>query len=148
MKMIFKLELVMERSKSYNTKQKDVIINLIKSKKHSFTAKEIYNDLNKEVGLTTIYRLIDSLVNDEILTKNINSNNEASYQILENCDKENHFYLKCDNCGDLIHIDCDYIEPLKKHIFDEHNFKLNDKHIIINGTCDSCSKKEVKNEKN
>lgn len=138
----------MERSKSYNTKQKDVIINLIKSKKHSFTAKEIYNDLNKEVGLTTIYRLIDSLVNEEILTKNINSKNEASYQILENCDKENHFYLKCDNCGDLIHIDCDYIEPLKKHIFDEHNFKLNDKHIIINGTCDNCSNKEVKNEKN
>ena len=138
----------MERSKTYNTKQKDVIINLIKDKKHEFTTKEIYNDLDKKVGLTTIYRLIDSLVNEGMLTKNINSKNEASYQVLEICDKENHFYLKCDDCGDLIHIDCDYIEPLKKHILDEHNFKLNDNHIIINGTCNKCSKKDDKHEKN
>ena len=127
---------------SYNTKQKEKILNIIKNKKKEFTAKDIYNDLNKKVGLTTIYRLIDKLVKEHKLTKSINDNNITYYQYLEECNNMNHFYLKCINCGELIHIDCECIDALSNHLFKSHNFIPNKEHIIINGICKKCS--EVK----
>lgn len=127
---------------SYKTKQKELILNIIKSKKNEFTIKEIYNDLNNETGLTTIYRLVDKLVNDGLLKKNVGSNNETYYQYLEKCDKDNHFYLKCVSCGNLIHVDCECIKELTDHISNNHKFKPNCTNIIIEGLCQNCNKME------
>ena len=125
----------------YITKQKDIINDLIKNKKAEFTIKEIYNDLNKKIGLTTIYRLVDKLIEEKKLNKTISKDNTTYYQYLEECNEENHFYLKCENCGNLEHVDCDCIEELTNHILKKHKFKLNKDHIIINGICKKCIKK-------
>ena len=93
----------------YKTKQKDIILNIKKKKKNSFTIKDIYKELKGKVGLTTIYRLIDKLVEENKLNKTISSDNTTYYQYLCDCDEENHFYLKCEKCGNMIHIDCDSI---------------------------------------
>lgn len=123
---------------SYKTKQKDLIVNWIKSKNNSFTINDIYDGLNKEVGLTTIYRLIDKLVKEGKVNKNINELNKPTYQYLSDCTCHNHFYLKCDNCGKLIHIDCECITELSEHILKIHKFIPNNKNIIINGICNKC----------
>ncbi len=125
---------------SYNTKQKDLIMNIIKKKKNTFTVKDIYEEVKDSTGLTTIYRMIDKLVLDGILTKNISSDNITYYQYLEKCNHNNHFYLKCEICGNMTHIDCDCITSLTNHIFKEHKFKPSKDHIIINGICKKCSK--------
>ena len=126
----------MSRLESYNTKQKDKIMNIIKSFNKEFTIKDIHNKLC-DVGLTTIYRLVDKLVLDGKIKKTI-SKNVTYYQYLEDCNEENHFYLKCENCGSLLHIDCECIKELENHINKKHNFKLNKKQIIINGICKNC----------
>ena len=125
---------------SYNTKQKDIILDLIKKNHHEFTVKDIYEDIKDSVGLTTIYRLVDKLVDEGRISKTIGKDNQTYYQYLEECDHENHFYLKCDNCGTMTHIDCDCIGDLSKHISKEHKFKLNESNIIINGICSKCNK--------
>ncbi|MBR6133580.1 MAG: transcriptional repressor [Bacilli bacterium] len=122
---------------SYNTKQKDLILNVLKNKKKEFTVKDIYNELDNKVGLTTIYRLVDKLVLENRINKSI-KNNIVYYQYLEDCNEENHFYLKCDKCGSLVHIDCDCIIELSNHIFKEHNFRPNREKIIISGICSNC----------
>lgn len=124
---------------SYNTKQKDIILNKISRLNKEFTIKELYNLLNKEVGLTTIYRLINKLEEDNCITK-INNDNEAVYQYTGKCNRKNHFYLKCNICGKLYHVDCDYADKLSKHILEDHNFITSEEHIIINGKCKSCIK--------
>lgn len=126
---------------TYSTKQKDLIMDYIKAQNHEFTINDIYEGLNKKVGLTTIYRFIDNLVDTGEISKNIGSNNTTYYQYLGKCSEENHFYLKCDKCGSLQHIDCDCICELSSHIIDKHKFKLNKENIIINGMCFECSKK-------
>lgn len=122
----------------YKTKQKDIILNIIRQQKNSFTIKDIYKDLKGKVGLTTIYRLIDKLVEENKLNKTISIDNTTYYQYLEECTKENHFYLKCDKCGSMTHIDCDCIEELTSHIVQNHKFKPNKDHIIIDGICSKC----------
>ena len=124
---------------SYNTKQKNAILDVITKEKGTFTIKDIYNKMNKEIGLTTIYRMVDKLVEEKILTKSISNDNTTYYQYLEKCNKENHFFLKCESCGDIEHVDCDCIEELSNHISKEHKFNLTD-HVIINGICKKCTK--------
>ena len=131
----------MARCESYNTKQKDTILNVIKKQKQEFTIKNLYKDLNGNVGLTTIYRLVDKLVKEEKLSKYIGKDNITYYQYLKECDEENHFYLKCNKCGNMVHIDCDCILDLSNHIIKKHHFNPDKKHIIINGLCEKCVKK-------
>ncbi len=126
---------------NYQTKQKDILLKEIRKKKEEFTIKELHEELST-IGLTTIYRFIDKLVEDKILVKRIGDNNTTYYQYLEECDKENHFYLKCDKCGEMIHVDCDCIEELSHHISSEHKFKLNKEKIIIGGICKKCMRKD------
>ena len=130
----------MERGK-YQTKQKDKILKIIKRTKKKFTVKDIHNKLQDEVGLTTVYRLIEQLVKEGYLNKTVGDNNEAFYEYLEKCDNKNHFYLKCEKCGKLLHVDCKCISNLSKHVLKEHNFKTTTSTIIINGLCEKCSKK-------
>ena len=124
----------------YNTKQKEMILNIIKKEKKQFTIKDIYEKLNGKVGLTTIYRLVDKLVDDNLLNKEIDKENVTFYQYLVECNEENHFYLKCDKCGRVTHVDCDCINELSNHIFKHHKFITNKEKIIINGRCNNCIK--------
>ena len=124
---------------NYQTKQKDILLKEIRKKKEEFTIKELHEELSN-IGLTTIYRFIDKLVEDKILVKRIGDNNTTYYQYLEECDKDNHFFLKCNSCGTMIHVDCDYVEELSTHIKSHHKFSLNKDHIIMSGLCEKCSK--------
>lgn len=128
----------MARSESYNTKQKELILEVIKKQNKEFTIKDIYSELEDKTGLTTIYRLVDKMVDSGTLNKFIGKDNTTYYQYLEECNKLNHFYLKCQICGDMIHIDCDCISDLSNHILKKHKFKLSHEHIIINGICEKC----------
>ncbi|MBQ8892636.1 MAG: transcriptional repressor [Bacilli bacterium] len=123
---------------SYNTKQKDVILEIIKSKKKEFRVLDIYNDLEGKVGLTTIYRLINKLVSDGIINKVIGNDNITYYEYLKSCNKNNHFFLKCNHCLKLIHIDCDCIRNIENHILEEHKFDINNQNLVINGLCNRC----------
>jgi len=130
------------KRETYNTKQKDIILEKVRKLNKEFTVKGLYDSLNHKVGLTTIYRLIDKLVEEGIIKKTITNDNKTFYRYLEECNHENHFYLNCDKCGNLVHVDCDCINELSNHIFKEHNFKPSKDHIIINGICNNCSKGE------
>ena len=127
----------MNKRNHYDTKQKDIIINTIKNHKE-FTINDIYEELKGKVGLTTIYRKVDSLVEENKVKKYIGKDNVTYYQYLCDCDKDNHFYLKCDKCGTLEHVDCDCINELSEHISKNHKFELNKQNIVINGICKNC----------
>ena len=126
---------------SYSTKQKEMIINIIKTKDKEFTIKDIYEELEDKVGLTTVYRLVDKLVLEGLIKKNISNDNTVTYEYLEKCDEHNHFYLKCEKCKKIEHVDCDCINELYNHINKNHKFKLNKENIVINGICQNCEKR-------
>lgn len=127
---------------AYNTRQKELIRQLIISINRDFSAKEIFCKLTaagEEVGQTTVYRIIDSMVEDGQLKKTLGEDNEVRYQYLESCDHFGHCYLKCNNCGRLQHIDCEDICDLTAHIERQHKFKVDDTNMVINGLCRSCA---------
>ena len=127
----------MQRNENYRTKQRHIILSKIKEQDKSFTAKELYEALGGEIGLTTIYRTIEKLSDEGVLLKTT-KDNTAEYQYLAPCPEDNHFFLKCDSCGVLEHIDCRRVRGLTEHIAKAHHFIPIKAHIIINGLCAKC----------
>ena len=125
---------------NYNTTQKSMIMDVIKEFDSEFTINDVFSKLNDKVGMTTIYRMIDKLIEEGLVVKSVNKSGNTTYQYLEKCNHSNHFYLKCDTCGKLEHVDCDCINELSSHIVKNHKFKVNKENIVISGICNECSR--------
>ena len=126
------------RNHNYDTKQKEMILEVIKRQNKAFLVKDIYDELKGKVGLTTIYRFIEKLSEDKLVNKSASLDGKVNYEYLEKCGLENHFYLKCNRCGELIHVDCDCIDTLSNHILNEHSFTISRENVIIKGLCSKC----------
>lgn len=121
----------------YMTKQKKILLDTILENNCEFRIKDL--EEKTSVGLTTIYRFIEE--NEKLgMIKRMVLNGEVVYEYLEKCESDNHFYLKCLNCGKMIHIDCDCIDELRNHIENTHHFNMNMDSIMIPGFCDQCRK--------
>lgn len=134
----------MSRS-AYNTNSKKLVLNEAMLLNKSFTVKDIKDklDLNGHcISITTVYRILNSYVEQGVLKRFYNDNNTANYQYLMECNNNNHFYLKCIKCGYVVHVDCDCINSFSKHIVSEHNFNLSNNNMFITGYCDKCSRKD------
>ena len=126
---------------TYNTRQKDIIEQFVRTKQGDFSIKELFAELLKrgeDVSQTTVYRIIDSLVESGVLKKTVSADNQIRYQYLEACDHYGHCYLKCNTCGKLEHVDCEDLCDLTEHIKRQHKFTVDEANIVINGTCGAC----------
>ncbi|MBQ8741312.1 MAG: transcriptional repressor [Clostridia bacterium] len=132
---------------NYKTKQKTAILQCVKNMgdKH-FTIDALCEILIKNgnaVGRTTVYRMLEKLSEDGILRKFVMPQGESScYQYVgdhNHCHE--HFHLKCEKCGSLIHMDCDEMNSLAEHIKSHHGFSLNPLKTVIYGVCEGCAEK-------
>ena len=125
----------------YNTRTKDIINSEIKNFPNGFTIKELkeyFDNKNYKIGLTTIYRLINELEENNVVKKYYDENNVAHYKFTKDCVSEHHFYLKCVKCNTITHIDCGCINEFQNHILKKHKFLLDSKNIILEGLCNKC----------
>ena len=132
----------MEKRK-YNTKQKEELLQYLKDNKNSFvSAEDIEKYVEKEkinIGLTTIYRFLNSLEEQGKLRVELKEHTKFYQYISEDC--ENHYHLKCKECGQITHLDCEELEEIKEHIFKDHKFIIDSKFEIY-GLCNKCYKME------
>ena len=66
------------------------------------SAQEIYRLMQREgesIGLTTVYRSLQSLVNDKIVDVLRRDDGEAIYRL---CGETHHHHLVCKGCGDTL----------------------------------------------
>lgn len=126
---------------NYKTEQrKDLLDYMIKNTNKFVKADDIEKYLKKNnvsVGLTTIYRFLNSLEEQGKVRVEHREHTKYYQYISEDCN--NHYHLQCKKCGKLIHLDCDEIEELKEHISKEHDFEI-DSMATIMGTCENCKK--------
>lgn len=125
----------------YKTKQKELILRKIRSSQNEFTIKELFTRLNEAdqtIGLTTVYRVVNDLVKNQVLVKNMGSDGTLHYHTLEKCEHVGHCLLKCESCGKLTHADCNELDVLSKHFKTKHHFEIDQKDITIYGVCDKC----------
>lgn len=136
----------MGRTGNYSTEKRAKILEYLKNNNDKdVSVKEIenylLNDINISVNVTTIYRYLDKLVKDGAILKHTNENgNGTTYQyasLKQQC--HSHLHIKCSNCGKIIHMNCDFMDELKSHIYQHHRFILECKTSMLYGLCEACN---------
>jgi Fur family ferric uptake transcriptional regulator len=107
------------------------------------TANQIarhFADGENAVGQTTIYRHLERLAAEGRIRKYILSGDKgACYQYIHNDAKcREHFHLKCEICGGLIHADCDLLDQIQRHLLGSHRFRIDMLKTVFYGTCKKC----------
>ena len=137
----------MKRDSGYKTKQKEKILDyLIRNKEKHTNVQEIITFLTAEgnpIGTATIYRQLDKLVDCGIVRRyNFDGKTGACYQYIENKEEcHEHFHLKCTICGKLIHLNCDRLSNINRHIFEKHGFQVDPSQTVFYGKCSECLSK-------
>jgi Fur family ferric uptake transcriptional regulator len=102
------------------------------------SAQEIYRLMQREgqsIGLTTVYRSLQSLVKAEIVDVLRRDDGEAIYRL---CGDTHHHHLVCKRCGDTVEIEGGAIEKWAKVVAQEHGFREVGHTAEIFGICSKC----------
>ncbi|MFT4145842.1 MAG: transcriptional repressor [Mobilitalea sp.] len=134
--------------RTYKTKSKNRIIEFFKENKGKVvSAAEVHNFLNQEnkVDLATIYRNLDKMTVDGLLMKYKDSHEDkAVYQYVEDGDNcHEHLHMQCVKCGDVKHLECDFMMEIKEHLGSHHQFGLQCSKSILYGLCNNCKDEQA-----
>ena len=133
------------RSK-YKTKQKEILLGYLKSVAgEHITANDVCEYLKQQgssIGKSTVYRQLESLVEEGVIKKYIiDVNSPACFEYVGEgeCEEpETCFHCKCEKCGKLIHMHCDELNEIQFHLYAEHMFKLDPTRTVLYGFCEQC----------
>lgn len=140
----------MKNPKGYNTRQKENLLSfLIKNKDKHTNVTEISMFMTAQetpMGTATIYRQLDKLVEQGLVRKYVSDGKMgACYQYIADEDGcHEHYHLKCILCGRLIHIDCDHLAGINRHIFEHHGFTVDSSQTVFYGKCSDCTGADMK----
>lgn len=124
--------------KKYKTRQRDSILAYFAS--HAdvcLSAKDIIESPEIEVGEATVFRCLSHLA-AEGLIKKYQSDDGALYQYNKEGECNHHFHLKCLHCGKIVHLDCEMMASISRHIEEEHEFAVDVSRTVIYGYCNDC----------
>ena len=139
----------MPRSSRYATRQKAAVLACLQDHAGQYLGvQDVAEALRKSgtpVGLTTIYRNLDMLVEEGVVRKFVIDKSAAAvYEYLSDPRTEE-FHVKCCVCGKLFHLHCTEIRrmaaELSDHLFDEHGVEIDFQSSVLQGICSDCRQK-------
>lgn len=129
----------------YRTQQRDTIVRFIEGTAgRHFTVEDVRAHLAEAgfpVGIATIYRHIERLVAEGTVAKyDTGAGGAACFEWTGGgCADGEHFHLKCEGCGALIHLECGELSLIASHLLASHGFRLNPLRTVFHGLCASCA---------
>jgi|SRR5579859_87450 len=115
------------------TPLKKEILHLLE-KYHFLTAPQILEKLHKKglrVNKTSVYRNLDSFLEDDIICQQSFGGDEFVYELQKN----HHDHLCCESCGKVEEVSCrvDIPKKIDGYTVDHH-------HLTMYGLCENCQK--------
>lgn len=120
------------------TKSNAVIEKVLQGSEKFASAQEIYTKVNskkKTMGLTTVYRALTSLSEQNIVDVVYAENGEATYRI---CVPEHHHHLICNKCRKIVEIDDGPVDEWVNKVAKKAGFSDVTHQIEIRGLCKTC----------
>lgn len=102
------------------------------------SAQEVYQLLQRNsqsIGLTTVYRALQSLLDDKVVDTLRRDDGEAIYRL---CGENHHHHLVCKGCGDTVEIEGGAIEKWAKTMAEEFGYRDVGHTAEIFGLCKKC----------
>ncbi|NRD73567.1 ferric iron uptake transcriptional regulator [Shewanella sp. VB17] len=109
------------------------------------SAEDLYKrllDLGEEIGLATVYRVLNQFDDAGIVTRH---HFESGKAVFELSSQHHHDHLVCLSCGKVIEFSDDMIEARQDEIAMKHNIKLTNHSLYLYGvsTTDKCDHGKV-----
>lgn len=110
------------------------------------TAEEIYELVKykyPEIGLATIYRTVQVLVDLHVIGKVSFDDGLARYELeLSGEDsRHHHHHAICSSCGAVMSFEDDLLDNLEKAVQERMGFQVTDHEVKLYGYCAKCAKK-------
>ena len=121
---------------------------LAENKDRHMTAEDIYELVKEdypEIGLATIYRTVELLLEMQLVDRISLDDGCARYEIGEFFDGEerhHHHHLIWKTCGKVLPFKDDLLDELERHIEEETGFHVLDHELKFYGQCSECRKKQ------
>lgn len=133
---------------NYKTRQRDELLEYLQTLEgHHFNVCDIHDHFRargRNIGTTTIYRQLDRLVDEGLVTKYIlEPGSPACFEYVPPSRHLNGgicFHLRCEICGRLIHMQCEELSDITRHILADHNFRVDPMRTVFYGICEECLK--------
>ncbi len=134
------------------TLPRQAIMETLSNTTEHLSAEEIYLRVRRKypgIGLTTVYRTLDILVNMDLIFKFDFGDGRARYELSEASSgaKPHHHHLVCTDCGrvidytEFIDDEIELIKNTQKKLSEKYNFKITNHIIQFYGICDKCQQK-------
>lgn len=128
------------------TVPRQAVFEIVSTSLKHLSAEDVYMAVHKKypgVGLTTIYRTLELLVNTGVLIKHEFGEGRARYEYTGGAVKE-HAHLICLSCGkvtDCSDIDIEKfgLDKISKEVSAHYGFEIKSKRLVFQGLCKTCS---------
>ncbi len=128
-----------------NTKQRTAVVEVLRAMDRFASAKDIHQALlarEDKVGLTTVYRTLQSLSDINAVDALHMPSGETLYRHCET--EQHHHHLVCTQCGRTEEIDGGPIETWAKKVSQSFDFNLTGHEAEIFGVCPDCKAKAAR----
>jgi Fe2+ or Zn2+ uptake regulation protein len=128
-----------------NTKQKQLILSILKEADQPISINEIYSQIVKsipKIAKSTIYRNIDALLSQNLIDKYHFNDNEIFFRIKSSTNEHKH-YVICDDCKKVFDLPTCPIHDLE-NAMEEEGFIIKEHQIQISGICKECANNRKK----
>lgn len=122
-----------------STRQRAAIADLLTASEEFLSAQQLHDlltDRGDAIGLTTVYRNLQALVDSGQVDAIWDGSGETRYRY---CSDTHHHHLVCRHCGTTVEIQADPVERWAEQIATRHGFRDISHTVEIFGTCPSCA---------
>jgi Fur family ferric uptake transcriptional regulator len=134
--------------KTYHTKATQEIEQYLSLQKDkSFCVADVYHYLesnNVDVNQSTVYRTLDRMTDNGVLVRfKTASSGNYYYRISDehnNCDA--HLHMQCRKCGKVMHLDCAFMDEIRKNLMKQYGFTLECNGSTLSGLCRNCKEEQ------
>jgi Fur family transcriptional regulator, ferric uptake regulator len=120
------------------TRQRAAIAGLLDTLDEFRSAQELHDELRQRgenIGLTTVYRTLQSMASAGLLDTLRNDTGESVYR---RCSDHHHHHLVCRSCGSTVEVGDREVEEWAAEVAAKHGFSDVSHTIAIYGTCSDC----------
>ncbi|MDQ3906574.1 MAG: transcriptional repressor [Actinomycetota bacterium] len=122
-----------------STRQRTAVAKLLDDNDGFRSAQEIHEKLRRrgeEIGLTTVYRTLQTLAEAGEVDVLRTANGEAVYR---RCSSHHHHHLVCRDCGRTVEVEGPAVERWAEQIAQSHGFTDITHTVEIAGRCATCA---------
>lgn len=124
-----------------NTAKKRAVLSVLRNSDHFRSAQQLHSEVRQQysvrVGLTSVYRILHALTDEEVAETQRAENGESLYRARKTT--EHRHYLLCRRCGRAVGFTIPALEQQTIHLTQQYHYADVTHYMDVYGICPLCT---------